>query len=98
MNLKERKMVLRVYKALDTVPGAFIGGGTRTTTVAGVASFGADMQEVRKHCSRALLALVDGALSVGERDEQFGHAMAAAEDYIAKREAKDWSARGHSLT
>ena len=98
MNLKERNMVYRVYKALDTVPGAYIGGGTMSTTVAGVASFGADIQEVRKHCTRALLALCDGAISAAERDERYEHAMGAAEDYIAKRKARDWSARGHSLT
>ena len=90
-------MIHRVFKALDCVPGAYIGGGTMSTTVAGVVSFGADIQEVRKHCGRALLALCDGALSASERDEHFEDAIGAAEAYITKRMAKDWSARG-SLT
>lgn len=91
-------MIHRVFKALSCVPGAYIGGGTMSTTVAGVASFGADIQEVRGHCGRALLALCDGALSAAERDAMFEAAIGEAETYIAKRKAKDWSARGMSLT
>ena len=27
MNLKERKMIYRIYAAINAVPGAYIGGG-----------------------------------------------------------------------
>lgn len=39
-----------------------------------------------------MLALMDGALSKAERDANFEAAMSQAEDYIAKRKAKGWTA------
>ena len=93
MNLKERKMIHRVYKAFDNVPGAHIGGGTMSVTVAGVANFGADIQEVRKHCLKALEALFDGAISTEDRDADFETHMSAAERFIESRQAANWKNR-----
>lgn len=90
MNLKERKMIHRLYRAFDDVPGAYIGGGTKTTTVKGVVAFGYDMQEIRGFCGEAMLALMDGSLTVAERDAAFEKAMSKAEDYIARRKAAGW--------
>ncbi|MPS93334.1 hypothetical protein [Comamonas sp.] len=91
MNLSERKMILRVFQALDAVPGAYIGGGTQSVTVAGAISFGADMQTVRSHCSKALIFLLDGGISQKERDECFDSEMKAVERFIEARRADDWS-------
>lgn len=51
MNLEEREMVFRVYKALEGVPGTRIGGGRLGTTVGGVASFPASLQTARQYCT-----------------------------------------------
>ncbi|MYM92465.1 hypothetical protein [Duganella vulcania] len=93
MNLKERKMLYRVHQALDSVPGAHIGGGTQSTTVIGVVNFGADIQQVRTSVLRALEALFDGAISKEERDELFEEYMGDAERFIARRKAVDWRSR-----
>lgn len=96
MNLKERNMLYRVWKAFNEVPGAYIGGGSKTTTVAGAVSFGNDLQNVRQHCGDAMMAMYDGALSAEERDVQFNTAMAAAERYIDMRRRAGWSARSNA--
>ena len=93
MNLKERKMVHRIYEALNAVPGAYIGGGIKTTTVTGVVNFGADMREIRNHCNEALVALFDGALTPLERDTDYNAAIEKAESFIKARKATDWKAR-----
>lgn len=93
MNLKERNMLYRVYKAISDVPGAYIGGGTMTTTVKGVVNFGADIEHVRKHCADALLALCDGAYSAQQREEEFERCIVLAERYIAERKAEGWECR-----
>jgi hypothetical protein len=93
IGLAERKMVYRVYAALNAVPGANIGGGTQSTTVAGAVSFGADIGVVREHCVRALAALCDGSLDSRTRQEDFEEAMQKAEAYIVQRRKKDWSVR-----
>lgn len=93
MTLKERNMLYRIYKALNAVPGANIGGGMQTTTVSGVVNFGADISKVREHCSRALEALFDGALSKEDRDVDFEEAMERAEEFIKRRADAHWCAR-----
>ena len=93
MNLKERNMIFRVDQALNVVPGAYLGGGSQTTTVGGVVNFAADMMEVRKHCSAALEALFDGALTKAERDANFNAAIEEAEAFINSRKATDWKNR-----
>lgn len=93
MTLAERNMIYRVYKAFDSVPGAHIGGGTQSATVGGVANFGADIQEVRGHCLKAMEALFDGGISKEERDENFEFHMGAAERFIENRKAANWKNR-----
>lgn len=92
MNLKERNMVYRVYKTLDAVPGAYTGGGTKSVSVLGVATFANDMTRVREHVNKALLVLCDGDpdLSKAERDEQFDAHLRRADEFIAMRKADDW--------
>lgn len=91
MNLRERKMLHRIYRALHDVPGAHIGGGTKSATVGGVVSFGYDIQKVRGWCGDALMALFDGSLSKEESEENFEAAISLAEEYIAKRTSAGWS-------
>jgi hypothetical protein len=95
MNLKERNMILRVYKALDAVPGANIGGGTNSVTVSGVANFARDIAEVRHHCGRALMILCDGDpdMSAAQRNQFFNDHMSGAEAYIERRKALGWKAQ-----
>lgn len=93
MNLKERNMLYRVHQALVSVPGAHIGGSTKTSTVVGVVNFGADIQEVMKHCLGAMEALFDGGITIEERDAAFELHMGDAERFIAQRKAVDWRNR-----
>lgn len=92
MNLEERKMILRVFQALDAVPGAYIGGGTGSVTVSGAINFGRDIQIVRGFCLRALAALLDGAMDKEERNGHVNSAMTAAEEFISTRSAAGWCA------
>lgn len=93
MNLKERKMVYRVFAALDAVPGANLGPSTQSASVTGVVGFALDMQEVRTHCQAALMALFDGSLHTNERDAQFNAAIGQAETFIEQRKAAGWPTR-----
>lgn len=92
MKLYERKMVQRVYEALNKVPGAHIGGSTQSTTVKGAVSFGYDIGKVRELLSDALLVLMDGSIADADRQSEFDRAMAPVDEFIAKRQARDWSA------
>lgn len=93
MNLKERKMVHRVYACLDAVPGANQEGGLQSVTVSGVANFALDITKVRRYCLEALEALFDGALTRAERDMDFNAAIGKAEAYITQRKEKGWVSR-----
>ena len=95
MNLKERKMVYRVFEALSAVPGAHMGGGMMSVTVSGVANFARDLSEVREHCGRAMLILCGGdqEMSADARGGLFDGHMKKAEAYIARRRATDWRAQ-----
>jgi hypothetical protein len=90
MKLYERKMALRIYVALNEVPGAYIGGGTKSTTVRGVVSFGNDMQKLRSMLMDALAVMMDGAIADVDRQSAFDDAMKLADDYIARRKAEGW--------
>jgi predicted RNase H-like HicB family nuclease len=91
MKLYEREMVHRVYRALNDVPGANIGGGRQSATVKGVVTFGNDIGEVRRMLSDALLVLMDGSIHDTERRGLFEQAMKPVDEYIAERRAKDWA-------
>jgi hypothetical protein len=93
MKLYERRMAQRLYSALNDVPGAFIGGGHKSVTVAGAVSFANDLQKVRGWVMEALMVMMDGSIADSERQALFDAAIKPAEDYIARRSAESWSSR-----
>jgi hypothetical protein len=91
MKLYEREMIHRVYRALNDVPGANIGGGRQSVTVKGVVTFGNDIGRMREMLSQALLILMDGSISDIDRRHEFDKAMKPVDEFLAERRLKDWA-------
>jgi hypothetical protein len=100
VNSKDRLKIARIRNALESVPYANDGYGSKTASIAGFVAFHKDMKVVKKACENALffIACPDPSKTKAEQDAEFEEAIQIAEDWIGQRKLTDWQSYSTSVS